>query len=875
MPSTTRNISKNPHKPLRADIKYLGTLLGQVIAKCESPLLLEKVEEIRTLSKKARQGDKKAFARIQNNLSHLSPEDQAAVARAFTEFLRLANAAEQFHRIRRRREYEREGLSAQPGSLAALFERCGPKKAKDLLSRLEKMEIDLVFTAHPTEALRPSAIRYYRQITDFLDLLDQPAPSMMEKENAQKGIERTLFALWNTSLFRDHAPTPFDEVLSGLSIIEDEVWPAIPNLFGRLNHYYEKYLKQPLPLTCTPIRLSSWMGGDRDGNPNVTAVVTRKVLNHCLFRAASLYLKELNLIAREFPFTFRDEALASKYNLQSPEPYRELIGLLISKLENQKRRIEESSPNKDSALSFVHEALVDLHVAISRHQCGPVARGRLEDLIRRIRVFGPALLRLDIRQNRDVHEATVTEILQKDGIAYQKMSDAERFAWLSTRVFSEEFSIRGPDSYSEPTKEVLSTISVMSEYPRECFGLYIISMAESSTDILEVLFLQRCVGIANPLPVAPLFETPDSLAQCEATLKRLYDLPDYRAWIEKQQHVMLGYSDSGKRAGKFASAWTIFNKQLSLTALSDAYGIEPVYFHGRGGSIGRGGGPIALALRGLPRGRQTHKLRITEQGESIHSKFGLPEVALRTFELYISGLLESGVEPPAKKRDSWSALMTEMADASAKAFRGFIYENPNFIEYYTQITPAEELGKLCLGSRPPKRKGLSDFEALRAIPWIFSWTQNRFLIPSWLGVYEALATGLSRGNEATLKDMYDKWPFFASTLDLVEMVLAKVDLPNVQLYSDRLVRKDLQEITRSLMHNYSKTVSLVLRITGHKKLLEHNRVLARSIEVRNPYVQVLNVLQVLMLSAQRSKSEFEKALPITISGISAGMKNTG
>ncbi|MEZ4752055.1 MAG: phosphoenolpyruvate carboxylase [Bdellovibrionota bacterium] len=797
------------------------------------------------------------------------------MARAFTEFLRLANAAEQFHRIRRRREYEKAGRSPQPGSLAALFHGANPKKAKDLLGRLEEMEIDLVFTAHPTEAMRPSAIRYYRQIADYLDTLSQPNTSEVEHESATKGIERTLFALWNTGLFRDEAPTPFDEVLSGLSIIEDEVWPAIPKLFGRLNHYYEKHSKRSLPLHCTPIRLSSWMGGDRDGNPNVTAEVTRKILNHCLFRAASLYLKELNLLVREYPFTFRDEPLIKKYKLESSEPYRELIVLLIRELEKQKKRIEESKPIKDSPLSFVYEALLDLHAAISRERCGPVARGRLEDLIRRIRVFGPSLLRLDIRQNRNVHQATVAEILKKEGVSYEKMNDSERFEWLSTRVFSKQFKVRKPQDFSKSTQEVLDTLSVMVDYPRECFGLYIISMAESATDILEVLFLQRCVGIKEPIPVAPLFETPDSLAQCESTLKRLYDLPAYRSWIGDSQHVMLGYSDSGKRAGKFASAWTIFNKQMGISELSSQYNVEPIFFHGRGGTIGRGGGPIALALRGLPRGEQTRKLRITEQGESIHAKFGLPEVALRTFELYVSGLLESGAEPPAKKRDAWSGIMSKMADASAKAFRSFVYEDSRFLDYYTQITPAEELGKLSLGSRPAKRKRLADFEALRAIPWIFSWTQNRFLIPSWLGVYEALATGLAEADEATLKEMYAKWPFFTSTLDLIEMVLAKVDPPNVQLYSQKLVREDLQKITKSLMQNYSKTASLVLNITGHKKLLEHNRVLARSIEVRNPYVQVLNVLQVLMLSAQRSKSGFEKALPITISGISAGMKNTG
>ncbi len=850
-------------------------MLGEVISSCESPALLAKIEEIRKLSKDARKGNARAYEQIKSLLSKLEPLEQMRVARAFTEFLRLSNIAEQFHRIRRRREYEASGKAPQPGSLASLFHGVSAKQAKETLGRLSELEIDLVFTAHPTEAMRPSAIRGYRDIADQLDILSRKETSGRAREEALAAIQRGLFALWNTELFRRHAPTPFDEVLSGLSIVEEEVWPTIPRLMRSLGSYHEKFLKTPLPLQSAPIRLSSWMGGDRDGNPNVTASVTRKVLSHCVHRATNLYLKELTLLVRECPFVFQDPLLIQKYKLVSHEPYRELIERITSKIKTVRREIEDTETPSTSFFEELVQALGDIYASLMRQNCGPIARGRLEDLIRRAQIFGPSLLRLDIRQERTAHFRVVSELLKQASVDYSALSDIEKRTELLKWIEAPAKLRIDRSSLSDEAKEMLAVFELMASYPRDCFGVYVISMAESSNDVLEVLLLQVLSGISTPFPIAPLFETPDSLAQSEQTLRDLFELPLYLRQIGKTQHVMLGYSDSTKRAGKLASAWVIYKKQLEISRLAKGFGVQIVFFHGRGGTIGRGGGPISLALKGLARGDEVHRLRITEQGESIHAKFGLPEIALRTFELYLTGLVDSSPSPSEKQLKEWTAVMDVMADASAKAFRELIYQNPDFLDYYARITPAAELSDLKLGSRPSKRKGMADFEALRAIPWVFSWTQNRLLLASWYGTHRGLLAAIQSSDLKTLQQMYRQWPFFASTLDLIEMVLAKVDVTVVRLYSSRLLEPKQKALTETLISDYRETVKRLLSISEHPTLLSHNPVLKRTIEVRDPYVQVLNVLQVFLLAANRESEGSADALAVTISGISAGMKNTG
>jgi phosphoenolpyruvate carboxylase len=497
----------------------------------------------------------------------------------------------------------------------------------------------------------------------------------------------------------------------------------------------------------------------------------------------------------------------------------------------------------------------------------------LQELIWRVRVFGLCFLKLDIRQSSDVHEAVIDDIM---GGAYAALDSAGKIRLLLA-------GIRKPPRlhkrFSRQTEEALKTMRLYKELPLEFLGPYIISMAEKPEDILAVQFLFKVAGVEEKVRISPLFETPTSLANACKVMDALYRTPLYRQHAGEQQQIMVGYSDSAKRGGYMNSAWEIYTLQLQLLALGKKHGIQTTFFHGRGGSIARGGGPIETALLALPRPLQSRTIRVTEQGEVINSKFGLPEVAERTMELYLSGFMEAVLSRPQKMPKRWLDTMERLAARSAKVFRHVVYEQPDFMKHYLQLTPTSELGLLKIGSRPGSRKKDGGLESMRAIPWIFGWTQSRTLLPAWLGVGEALEAEIDAGNLKTLRAMYHGWPFFKSVIDLVEMVSAKADAQVTEYYSTLLVDPSLQYLTKDYLARLSETKKTILKVVDRRKILETSPVLARSIRIRSPYVDVLNILQAHLLKEYRAMKNpptaLRKTLALTIGGISAGMRNTG
>ncbi|MCB0364593.1 MAG: phosphoenolpyruvate carboxylase [Bdellovibrionaceae bacterium] len=874
-------------QPLRRDIKQLGSRLGRVMSECDSPELLQKVEEIRKCAKSFRSGSKASRERLTALLSSLGHEESYKIARAFTEFLRLANAAEQHHRIRRRRYYATHSKKPQDGSIEAFFKGLANKDKKKALDLLNHMEVELVLTAHPTEAMRQSAIRRYKHMAKNLEILDRPEITKWEKELAEISLDRNVRALWLTEVVQAKGPTPITEALGGFSIVEEVLWDTLPRYLRLVNYQARKYLGGDLQPNASPIRFSSWMGGDRDGNPYVTSGVTRQILLMGMAKAYHLIRTELDWLLKELSFNAAsDELLAKAGGPGSVEPYRVILAPIFEQVREAEHHVAAQLRGINAPATWVPigkaELLEPLHlcyeslIAIGARD---LAEGRALDLIRRLEAFGVCLLGLDIRQASDAHESTVAEIFQHQGWGnYQQMSEAERQSALVNRLESSE-GISLPKSWEfKLGEDVMATCRLLNEFPPECFRSYVVSMTEDPSDLLEVLFLFKAAGVKRQLPVVPLLETPEALAKSEEILSSLWSIKYYRSRAGSYQQVMLGYSDSSKRSGRLCSSWMLHQVQAKLDILANSLQVEFEYFHGRGGSIGRGGGPVHLALLALPRGSGQGRIRVTEQGESIHAKFGLPGIAERTMELYISGVLEAALSKPPKEKKNWMGLMDHLGLESEKAFRGLIYEDPKFLDFFAQVTPIQELSLLKIGSRPSKRKRDFSFDSLRAIPWIYSWTQNRGLLPSWLGLGEALEYGLANGHLQDLKAMYKSWPFFASTLSLFEMVLAKVDLPVFEYYTERLADENSKVLSQQAIESYYLACKNLARITGRKELLANNPVLRRSIDVRTPYVDVLNLMQAHFLKIYRDNPDdpwVQRILAITISGISAGMRNTG
>jgi phosphoenolpyruvate carboxylase len=885
-------MSADPHKPLRDDVRLLGELLGDVLRAHEGEALFQEVERVRALSKRARAGSDGDFETLARELSQLPVDSALPLARAFAHFLNLANIAEQHHRIRRRREYRRDPTARpQRGSCEDGFSRLiadgiAPERLHDAVCSLR---IELVLTAHPTEVSRRTLVQKYNRIAAGLDALDRTDLIPVERDTLTASLLREVTAAWGTAEVRPERPSVLDEVRAGLIVFEHSLWHALPHYLRVVDRALAARTGRGLPPGSAPIRFGSWIGGDRDGNPNVTAEVTRRTCLLHRWMAADLYLREIDALRDELSLANAAEDVR-RLSGDAREPYREVLRGVRTRLVATRGWIEASlqgtadlGPPADAYLRVDDLAAVLDACDASLRSTGfdVLADGRLLDLRRRLSVFGLVLARVDVRQDSARHNEALSAITRALGLgAYEEWEEPARIEFLMRElVGSRPLTPKQLDA-SADVQETLDTFRAVADLPVDSLGAYVITMASAASDVLAVMLLQKEAGVASPLRVVPLFETSRDLENAGRVLDQLLSLDWYRDRIHGRQEVMIGYSDSAKDVGRLAASWDLYKAQEEIVATCRRHGVRVTLFHGRGGSVGRGGGPTHMAIMSQPAGSIDGTLRVTEQGEMLQALFGLPDIALRTMEVYTSGTLEAWLTPAPPASPEWRACMDRLRDTAREAFRGIVHEHPRFVEYFHAATPEAELSEMNIGSRPARRKtpdSDAGVKSLRAIPWQFAWTQTRLLLGAWLGAGDALARALARGEHEQLRTMYEHWPYFRSVIELIEMALAKSDARIAAEYDRRLVPADLQPLGAELRARLARVINGVLEVTGRHALLESNPVLRRSIDVRNPYVDPINLVQIELLRRLRAQEDerVKAALLVTINGVAAGMRNTG
>lgn len=871
---------------LREEVHLLGELLGTTIQDQHGPAFLDKIEQIRKSAKAGRRSASEGGEQLSASLDGLSEDELLPVARAFNQFLNLANIAEQYHRVRRRSPGEAEPFENQV--LPQLLQRLlAQGHGADALARqVGRLEIELVLTAHPTEVARRTLIQKYDAIAAELARQDHSDLSAAEREHITQRLQRLIAEAWHTEEIRRVRPTPVDEAKWGFAVIEHSLWQAIPNVLRKADQALHEATGLHLPLEAAPIRFASWMGGDRDGNPNVTAAVTREVLLLARWMAADLYLRDVDHLAADLSMQQASPELQALAG-DSAEPYRQVLKVLRERLRATRQWAQQAlhAPVEPSAavLQSNQDLLAPLQACYqSLHACGMgvIAEGALLDCLRRAATFGLFLVRLDVRQDATRHAAALSEITEYLGLGrYAEWDEARRLSFLQTELDNRRPLLPGHFKPAADTAEVLATCREVAAAPAASLGSYVISMAGAASDVLAVQLLLKEAGLQRPMRVVPLFETLADLDNAGPVIERLLELPGYRARLHGPQEVMIGYSDSAKDAGTTAAAWAQYRAQETLVEVCRAHQVELLLFHGRGGTVGRGGGPAHAAILSQPPGSVAGRFRTTEQGEMIRFKFGLPDIAEQNLNLYLAAVLEATVLPPPAPEPAWRMLMDRLAADGVQAYRAVIREHPQFVEYFRQATPEQELGRLPLGSRPAKRRE-GGVESLRAIPWIFAWTQTRLMLPAWLGWEAALGNALARGEGEQLAQMCAQWPFFRTRIDMLEMVLAKADAQIAERYDTRLVEPALQPLGAHLRGLLSQAVASVLEVTGQSQLLAHNRETLESISVRNTYLDPLHLLQAELLARSRQQSSpsgsaLEQALLVSVAGIAAGLRNTG
>ena len=658
----------------------------------------------------------------------------------------------------------------------------------------------------------------------------------------------------------------------------------MPEFLRRLDKTLFEATGNHLPLAAAPVRFIFWMGGDRDGNPNVTANVTAQVLLLNRRQAASFYLRDIQALIEELSMSACNAAMARLYP-QAREPYRAALRVLRDKLHSTVNGLSrllagnavapeellQSEQELWQPLLLCYQSLLDSGMAI-------IANGRLLDLLRRVKCFGIHLVQLDIRQEADRHTAVLSELSQYLNLGdYAQWSEAQKQEFLLSELADRRPLI--PDNW-QPTaavQEVLDTCRVIVAQPPTALGSYVISMAKNASDVLAVELLLKACGLQTPLPVAPLFETLDDLNNASDVVDQLLNNPGYRSHLNGRLMVMIGYSDSAKDAGVFAASWAQYRAQEALVARCRQAGVKLTLFHGRGGTIGRGGAPAHAALLSQPPGSLENGLRVTEQGEMIRTKLGLQGLAIKTLALYTSAILQANLEGPPEPTPRWRELMQRLAENSCKHYRSYVAGNEDFVSYFREATPERELAKLPLGSRPARRKAGAGIASLRAIPWIFAWSQNRLMLPAWLGAGQALGEVIHAEGVQALKEMNANWPFFATRLSMLEMVFAKADSGLSAYYEQKLVAAQYAAIGGQLRAQLQADIQIILTIFEQQTLLQNQPWSAESIQLRNIYTDPLNFLQAELLERNRRQEDAntEQSIMVTIAGIAAGMRNTG
>ena len=884
-----------PTKLLRENVRYLGNILGKVLKDQEGDKFFRLVEKVRKLSKanKTNLNSKHSYRKIIRTIKNLNSKNTFKLTRAFTHFMNLINLAESIDASRSVNEYENNKKKINKTNLfiEEIFEELfNNKKISDtkIYNHAKNLNIGIVLTAHPTEVKRRTLIQKYHKIIEILEERDL----LKDYPSKLKALDKKLFdeftIIWNTDDLKRVKPSPFDEARWGLAIIEDSLWDTIPKVYRRLNSIFVQNMDKGLPKNFNPIEFGSWMGGDRDGNPNVTAKVTKEVILLSRWEAAKLYEKSLTKIIRSYSMEKCSKKILRKTG-KSYEPYRVFLRPLRNQMRATHRMIEQYLINKKpldqkKLLRSKEEILKPLRVvrqSLEQNNNENLASGELLDLMRRAKCFGINLAKLDIRQESSRHSQLIGEFVKKKyNKEYVKLSEKEKIDFLKSKLNSKKNIINKFQFKNKENKEVWSTFNLLSNEPSECLGAYVISMTSSASDILSVSFLQKEAKIKNKLRVVPLFETLDDLINAKSIMENLFSHKWYRNLIKHKQEVMIGYSDSSKDAGKMCASWHQYKAQEEIVKLGNKYKIDITFFHGRGGSAGRGGGPIQATLRSLPPYSVNGKIRITDQGEVIQQKYGYEPLAKYNLCSYIGAVSQASLNPPPQPKNSWRTLIEKMAEISKSSYRKNINQNSDFIKYFKTVTPHVSLSKLSIGSRPSKRKNVDNIQSLRAIPWVFAWTQIRLMLPAWLGSAEALRYANIKEFRKTLYDMERNWPFFNSMLDILDMVISKVDPDISKIYEEYLADDKLKRVGKKLRFQFEVIKKLNKEITPNE-IIKARKQFRTSVVVRSIYSEVLNIIQPIVIKKiKTNKNNLDKkylndALLTSIAGISAAMKNTG
>ncbi|WP_346993065.1 phosphoenolpyruvate carboxylase [Alteromonas gracilis] len=865
---------------LKDTVRYLGKTLGETIKNQLGQEWLDRIEKIRKGGRASYQGDATCSEELKETFKNMSDSDLLTVGRAFAQFLNLGNIAEQ----------EYNAAMNVDASIDALFKHLDKAEltADKVQEAVAKLNIDLVLTAHPTEVTRRTLIHKHKELANCLQAIHQESLSDVERTKIETRIADLIAQAWHTEEIRSVRPTPVDEARWGFSVIENSLWEAVPDfmreLDGRLNEDYQV----SLPLDASPVQFSSWMGGDRDGNPFVTSKVTEQVLLLARKRAAKLFALDLDRLQVELSMYDCNDELREKVG-DANEPYRALLRPLVDRFVATRDGISDylagKNPDTSNWVNYDEELIEPLMLCYqSLLDCGMqvVANGLLLDTIRRARVFGVHLLRLDVRQDSERHADVFSELTRYLGLGdYAQWSEADKQAFLLRELGSKRPLFPAQWDASDDVKEVLDTCKVIAKHSKHGFGIYIISMASEPSDVMAVQLLLQESGVDWPMPVAPLFETLDDLNNSPDVMRKLLSIDWYRGYVKGRQFVMIGYSDSAKDAGALAAGWAQYQSQEALVAIAEEFDVSLTLFHGRGGTIGRGGLPAHAAIYSQPPGSLEGGFRVTEQGETIRYKFGMPKLAKRSLGIYASAIIEAMLFPPPAPKEEWRELITAMAAQGRDNYRATVRHDEEFVPYFRVATPEQELGKLPLGSRPAKRKPQGGIESLRAIPWIFAWAQTRLVLPSWLGVMRAIDSVKNEENEKVVNEMFSEWPFYRSRLSMLDMVFHKADPRISEAYDERLVPKELKHFGEALRTELKESISSLLTITGDDDIMKNDPQGKESMEIRAGYLQPLHYLQIELLDRIRKaydesqNTSLERAMMVTIAGIAIGMRNTG
>eukprot|EP00934_Nitzschia_sp_Nitz4_P008638 Nitzschia sp. Nitz4//scaffold83_size84149//11877//15237//NITZ4_005165-RA/size84149-snap-gene-0.120-mRNA-1//1//CDS//3329558920//8628//frame0 len=966
---------ESPDAPLLRDIAMLtDVLLG--IVRQEDPtshdLFMEFVQYGQRRA--ANPNDATMLTTMVERAKTLSAQECLGMARCISAVLSLVNAADVQHKLRSNRQLERNAGNQIPGpllhaedSVKGSIQRLltsGAATPQELYKQLCTQKVEcktmwwkdllldqciwislvtddnffgaVVLTAHPTEVNRKSVLRNYRKCTELLAHMERPDLLPYERLSAMSDLKRTISTLWGIDEIRRMRPTPQKEAAGGLAIVESVLWDAVPGYLRKLDAQCRISLGKSLPLDVVPIKFASWIGGDRDGNPNVTPNVTKEVVLHQRLRAARLYLADLteleSLLAISSSYSPALDQYAASVSdaVHRKEKYRRVILHLRKRLVKTARECEDAlerftQPDqmvfirtKTASAVFVDDSdfeeiqpiykakemldpLKIMHASLRETGFSLVADGLLVDIIRRVKSFGMTLVPLDIREESHQHTRALDAITRWLGIgSYAEWDENARLAWLQSELSSKRplfpSSRVSEMGFSTQVVNTLETFRTASNIDPEALGAYVISQCQTASDVLAVMLLQKQFGMTatsgNMMRVVPLFETLGDLVNAPERLETLFNIPQYAGAIKGKQEVMVGYSDSAKDAGRLAACWAQYNSQEEMVKVADKYGVELTFFHGKGGTVGRGGNPaLYRAILSHPPGTVHGRFRVTEQGEMITQNYGNTQIAESTLDIYTAAVMSEAFSTHVPPKAAWRKQMERVSDVSCADYRHLVREEPRFVPYFRQATPELELGSLKIGSRPAKRNPKGGIESLRAIPWTFAWTQTRTHLSAWLGVGAGLSSK-SEPDRLVLQEMYKEWPWFRELIDLIAMIVSKTDFSISKNYDEQLVDKDgdIAQLGVEIREKLVQTRQAILNVTESKDVAGVHVALQRaSSKLRHPYVDPLNVIQTELLKRVRrldalesltpqeeaEKQVLQRALIVSINGIAQGMQNSG